>query len=165
MADLSDRQRLQPSLLDRLTDDDPRNPRESRDARVLSIEALKQNVLRDLEWLLNTEYLASMVDLSKYPHVASSVLNFGRPALSGKAGSTINLRQLQQHIKRTILDFEPRVIAKSLTIRVVYDDEVHSKSSLSFEIEGQLWAQPLPLTLFLRTEVDLESGTIKVLEG
>jgi type VI secretion system protein ImpF len=165
MADLTDRQRLQPSLLDRLTDNDPRNPLESRDERVLTMEALKQNVLRDLEWLLNTEFLASSVDLSAYPQVASSVLNFGRPALSGKAGSTVNLRQLQQHIERTIVDFEPRVIAKSLTIRVVYDDEVHSKSSLSFEIEGQLWAQPLPLTLFLRTEVDLESGTIKVIEG
>src|SRR5690606_9425966 len=74
MADLSDRQRLQPSLLDRLTDDSRATPRESRDARVLSIEARKRNVLRHLGWLLNTEYLASRVDLSKYPHVASSVL-------------------------------------------------------------------------------------------
>lgn len=165
MADLTDRQRIQPSLLDRLTDDNPGNPLESRDDRVLSIDKLKQNVLRDLEWLLNTEYLASLVDLSNHPQVASSVVNFGRPALSGKAGSTINLQQLQLHIQRAIVDFEPRVIAKSLTIRVIYDDEVHSKNSLTFEIEGQLWAQPLPLALFLRTEVDLESGSIRVIEG
>jgi type VI secretion system protein ImpF len=164
MAELTNRERLQPSLLDRLTDNDPRNPQESREARVLSVERLKQSVLRDLEWLFNTENLASIVDLDSYPQIASSVLNFGRQALSGKAGSTIDLGELEQRIERAILDFEPRVIARSLSIRVNYQDEMHSHNSLSFEIQGQLWAQPLPLNLFLRTEVDLESGTISVIE-
>ncbi len=165
MADFANRERLQPSLLDRLTDHDPRNQKESRDDRVLSVERLKESVLRDLEWLLNTENLASSVDLTPYPEIASSTLNFGRPALSGKAGSTIDLTQLQQRIQLAILQFEPRIIAKSIKIRVVYAADLSSNNSLSFEIEGQLWAQPLPLTLFLRTELDLESGTISVLEN
>lgn len=164
MADLTNRERLQPVLLDRLTDNDPRNSKESRDDRVLSVERLKDSVLRDLEWLLNTENLASGVDLDAYPQIASSVLNFGRPALSGKAGSSIDLNQLQQQIRQAIIDFEPRIVAKTLSIRVVRNDELLSNNSLSFEIQGQLWAQPLPLTLFLRTEVDLESGVISVIE-
>lgn len=164
MADLTNRERLQPSLLDRLTDNDPRNSKESRDDRVLSVERLKDSVLRDLEWLLNTENLASGVDLDAYPQIASSVLNFGRPTLSGKAGSSIDLNQLQQQIRQAIIDFEPRIVAKTLSIRVVRNDELLSNNSLSFEIQGQLWAQPLPLTLFLRTEVDLESGVISVIE-
>ena len=29
-------------------------------------------------------------------------------------------------------------------------------------IEAELWAQPLPLRLFLRTEIDLETGSVNV---
>jgi type VI secretion system protein ImpF len=37
-----------------------------------------------------------------------------------------------------------------------------SNNTLSFEITGDLWAQPLPLQLFLKTEVDIENGTVKL---
>jgi type VI secretion system protein ImpF len=37
-----------------------------------------------------------------------------------------------------------------------------SRKSLSIEIEGELWAQPVPQRLFLRTEVDLDTGTVTV---
>lgn len=164
MAELTTRERLQPSLLDRLTDDQPRVRSESRDDRMLSVDRLKQCVLRDLEWLLNCENLACGVDLEETPQVKSSVLNYGRPSLSGKAGSSLDLQQLKQQIKRAIVNFEPRILADSLNITIVYRDEMDSHNTLSFEIEGRLWAQPLPLSLFLRTDVDLESGTVSVIE-
>ena len=31
-------------------------------------------------------------------------------------------------------------------------------NALTFEIKAELWAQPVPLELLLRTEVDFESG-------
>jgi type VI secretion system protein ImpF len=34
--------------------------------------------------------------------------------------------------------------------------------SISFEIEAELWAQPLPDHLFVKTEVDLETGHYKL---
>ena len=33
-----------------------------------------------------------------------------------------------------------------------------------FEIRGQLWSQPIPLQLYLRTEIDLENGDVSVKE-
>jgi type VI secretion system protein ImpF len=33
---------------------------------------------------------------------------------------------------------------------------------VTFEIEAALWAQPTPTRLFLKTQVDLESGDVKV---
>ena len=36
---------------------------------------------------------------------------------------------------------------------------------MCFDIEAELWAQPLPLRLFLRTEIDLENGGVKVSEA
>ena len=35
---------------------------------------------------------------------------------------------------------------------------------MCFDIEAELWAQPLPLRLFLRTELDLETGEVAVAE-
>jgi type VI secretion system protein ImpF len=35
-------------------------------------------------------------------------------------------------------------------------------NALSFDVEAELWAQPLPLRLFLRTAVDLETGSVDV---
>ncbi len=53
MAELTPKERLQPALLDRLTDDEPEKPQESRDKRVLSTNRLRECVLRDLAWLFN----------------------------------------------------------------------------------------------------------------
>ncbi|MEJ2426173.1 MAG: type VI secretion system baseplate subunit TssE, partial [Candidatus Thiodiazotropha sp.] len=46
-------QHLHPSLLDRLTDDEPEKSKESQDKRVMSMRRVRQSVLRDLSWLLN----------------------------------------------------------------------------------------------------------------
>jgi type VI secretion system protein ImpF len=63
MPELSHKERLQPSLLDRLTDDEPEVRVESRDKRVLSQEKLRASVLRDLTWLFNTTQLSALIDL------------------------------------------------------------------------------------------------------
>ena len=36
---------------------------------------------------------------------------------------------------------------------------------VSFEITGRLWAQPYPIELLLRTNVDLETGAAQVTEA
>ena len=63
MAELLQSERLQPSLLDRLTDEEPLANNESREQRVLSSRQLRLSVLRDLRWLLNTTGIDNMVDL------------------------------------------------------------------------------------------------------
>jgi type VI secretion system protein ImpF len=59
MVELFPKERLQPSLLDRLSDDEPYKKMESREKRVLSFQKLKLSVVRDLEWLLNAGCLKS----------------------------------------------------------------------------------------------------------
>ena len=39
-----------------------------------------------------------------------------------------------------------------------------SNTAITFTIEGMLWAQPLPMRMFLHTEVDLESGHVAVVD-
>jgi len=91
MAELTQQERLQPCLLDRITDDAPEKKQESRDQRVVSLRRLREGVLRDLGWLLNATNMAVLEDLTDYPHVARSVLNYGMPGLAGTLVSSIDV--------------------------------------------------------------------------
>jgi len=162
MAELVAKERLQPSLLDRLTDYAPGENTESREQRVMSYRQLRQSVMRDLSWLLNTAAFESLEDLSNVPFVAHSVLNYGIPALSGTTFSSVESGSLARKIKQAIVDFEPRILAASLNIEVFTADDQMSHKSLSFKIEGDLWAQPLPIHLFIRSDLDLETGEVIV---
>jgi type VI secretion system protein ImpF len=164
VAELSLQERLQPSLLDRLTDNEPDTKVESRAQRVLSLNRLKRSVLRDLAWLLNSGNLAITEDLGPYPQVPDSVLNYGVSDLAGKSVSAMDVKALEREIRQAILDFEPRILANTLKVKVNVNREKMSHKSVSFLIEGQLWAQPLPVDLYLSTDLDLETGTATLTE-
>ncbi|MEL6107646.1 MAG: type VI secretion system baseplate subunit TssE [Planctomycetota bacterium] len=164
MAELTTQERLFPSLLDRLTDDQPQRVKEARDQRVFSVHRLRAAVLRDLAWLLNTCHLAAAEDLSDYSEVEQSVVNFGVPDLTGKTVSGLHADDVRAALKQAILAFEPRIIADTLEVRGQKDDESPLTSSLTFEIEGELWARPYPERLYLRSELDLETGDVRIQE-
>ena len=155
--------RLQPALLDRLTDEEPEKTLEPRDQRVLSKSRLRQAVLRDLAWLFNATRLEAGVDLGRLPHVRRSVLNFGLPALSGNTASTLDAIDLTRAIKQAILDFEPRILPGTLQVRTVTDPgRLDHHNIIGVEIQGHLWAQPVPLELLVRTEIDIETGKVEI---
>ena len=164
MAELSLQEKLQPALLDRLMDDEPDKKVESRAKRVLSLNRLKSCVLRDLAWLLNCGNLEVTEDLGNFPEVRKSVLNYGVPDLAGKTVSATEVGELEREIRIAILNFEPRILADTLSVRVTINRDAMSTKTMSFIIEGQLWAQPLPLSLFLSTDLDLETGSATVRE-
>lgn len=165
MAELTQIEHLQPSLLDRLTDDEPEKKIESREQRVLSVQALKQCVIRDLEWLLNTGCLETTQDLSDYPEVKRSVLNFGIVDLTGTTASQVTSTTLQRVLRQVILDFEPRIIPASLRVDIAGGggqpddtDKQMNPNLIAFDIVGEIWAQPVPERLYLKTILDLELG-------
>ena len=162
MAELTKKERLQPSLLDRLTDDEPDAKNESREKRVLLPARLRECVRRDLTWLFNTSNLASVESLQHWPDVQRSVVNFGMPDLAGRTASSVDVRALEQLLTRVIWDFEPRLLKSSVKVTVVADEKEMNHNAMSFDIEAELWAQPLPLRLFFRTQIDLENGGVNV---
>lgn len=162
MAELTLKERLQPSLLDRLVDDQPDASKESRDVRVWSINRLREMVLRDLTWLLNSEQVSSVVDLERYPHAAASVLNYGIPALAGSLFTSRRTASLEREVAEAIRLFEPRILPHTIGIRATTSDYATGRKSLTLEIRGELWARPLPQPLFLKTEVDLETGAVAI---
>jgi len=165
MAELTYNERLQPSLLDRLTDEAPGEQNENRNRRVISMSRLRKLVRRDLAWLLNTGHMESMQDLSDYPEVQRSVINFGLPDLSGSAVADLTEIQIERVVKNAILAYEPRILPNTVRVRSRIDSEQMNRNAIVFEIIGQLWAQPMPAEMFLRTELDLETGDVDVVDA
>ncbi|NOQ64407.1 MAG: type VI secretion system baseplate subunit TssE [Methyloprofundus sp.] len=210
MARLREKERFLPSLLDRLTDDDPINQNILRQKQKISrlkkqlselkqqqknlevVEYTEQNkalnkqleteyvlfnvlasevsslsdiracVKRDLNYLLNANQYEPHQELESYPNVRHSVLNYGVPTLTGKTLSGLDRTQLEGLLENVLIDFEPRIIPKTLAVHCLVDRDGDGNNAITFEIEGQLWAEPEPLYLHLRTEFELESGTVSV---
>jgi len=166
MVEVGARDALQPALLDRLTDHDPARKVEGREERVLSRAQLRASVLRDLSWLFNSTNLSGAVDLSAYPLAAQSTLNYGLSPLSGNTVAGLDLSVLENILREAILRFEPRILPHTLSVRgLPPKDPGGHHNVLSFEILGELWAQPYPLELLIKTDMDLESGEIRMAEG
>ncbi|HND97244.1 MAG TPA: type VI secretion system baseplate subunit TssE [Plasticicumulans sp.] len=162
MAELTPQERLQPALLDRLIDDAPERHKETREQRVLSLNQLRESVLRDLAWLFNAGNHESVQSLDAWPQVARSVLNYGLPALSGRTASSVDIPALERVLADTIRTFEPRILPHTPQVRAVVAREQMNHNAIGFEIQGELWAQPVPLHLWLKTEIDLESGNVRI---
>jgi type VI secretion system protein ImpF len=157
MADLAPQERLLPFLLDRLTDEDPQTRVEGRERRAISFRAFHKAILRDLQWLLNTASKAEKDNLQEFPEVAKSVVNFGMPDIAGNTESSMTAQQVERMVRQAIIQFEPRIIKNSLQVRAIESSKVVG-NVLAIEIRGQVWAQPMPESLYVKTEVDLETG-------
>ena len=163
MSGLQGRERLQPSLLDRLLDDAPRRLKDGPDQAITTAQ-LRKSVLRDLAWLLNTSNLATLEDLSNTPLVAKSTLNFGIPGFAGLLESNSRTGILERDLAEAIRAFEPRIRPETLRVRASSINENSATPSLVFHIEGELWAQPAPLQLFIETTIEIETRQAVVTE-
>ena len=160
MADLFG-ERIQPCLLDRLTDENPEAVKESRNERVISVKRYREGVLRDLIWLLNAKAHTERDGLDEFPEVARSVLNFGTRDLCGLISSSLDLGTLEQEIAEAMRRLEPRINPGSLAVTAVSGSQKFA-NGIAVEIRGDLWAYPVPEQLYIRTEIDLDTGKYAV---
>lgn len=162
MPELSLQERLQPSLLDRLADDNPEEKTEPPSNRFLSVQQLRRFVQRDIGWLFNAADLQSIVE--GYTEVERSVLNFGIPDLAGFTVSSLDVGALENAIRTALERYEPRLIRQSIRLRAEVDQDSMSHNTLILHIACELWATPAPIEMVLRTALDFESGKVSVTE-
>lgn len=163
MAELTTTDKLQPSLLDRLRDDAPRESVEGRDKRVMSMRQLREAVLRDLSWLLNAGCHPLNDELYDFPLVAKSTVNYGMPDMTGRTASSLSPARLEQMVLEAVASFEPRIMRKTLAVKAVtFNSRDRGGNTVGFEISGDLCPLPMPEPLYLRTQLDLETGRCEV---
>ena len=155
--------RLQPCLLDRLTDDEPGNREESRNQRIVTLQRYKAGVLRDLEWLFNSighypDEPVGDVTFADYEEAYRSVINFGIRQVYGRLAPDIE--EIEKQLFDALVIFEPRISRRTLKVSVKI-----KRNILSIELTGELWVNPLPEKLFIKTELDLESSASSTREA
>jgi len=136
---------------------------ESGELRAVTARRLREYVRRDLDALLNCANLDAVVDLSAWPHVQGSVVNFGMPSLAGRMARTVDPQQTASTIEMAIRRFEPRL--SGLRVTPEMSEEGNETHVLAFRIEAQLWGQPMPQQLVLRTSIDVDTGSVNVADS
>ena len=124
---------------------------------------VRKDVVRNLEWLLNTEQLSTLSGHSFPPAVQRSVLCFGIPAYSGMVQSAFKAEDMAWTIRERIIAFESRIEAASLTVKAAGPDQKGTFNRMRFAIHGYLRADPFPIEFLVQTELDMESGSAVVI--
>ncbi|MFD1200017.1 type VI secretion system baseplate subunit TssE [Brucella gallinifaecis] len=151
--------KMQPVLLDMLTDDEPLKTQEASACNFVLYSEMRRCVLRDLQWLFNCVNNEHNKELGSFPQVRRSTLNYGCTSLAGKRMSEVEWSDIQAALTNSILHFEPRILPDGLQVRCISDaNSLELHNVLSIEIKGRLWCVPYPLEFLFRTEVDLENG-------
>ncbi len=160
MSTVRPNQRLLPSVLDRLLDDDPSVTREAEKSRSQLLRELKQSVRRDLENLLNTR-------ISLYPipedlqELQTSVLNYGIPDFTGVGmGSRTQRTKLARIVQDAIQRFETRF--KTVRVELVDDRGSLNDRTIRFRIEGLLHAEPAPEPVTFDSQLRPQLGEFDV---
>ena len=135
---------------------------ESPDRRAISMRRLREAVLRDLGWLFNSFNLEETQDLSAYPEVKRSVLNYGLPSQAGRAVSSIDAAEMARRLGEAVVHFEPRLSGVRVTPE--RDESTEGTMTLAFRVEAELWGQPVAQHLSLRTSIDFMSGDVQVVD-
>jgi len=127
-------------------------------------EDIRECVRRDLEWLFNAHAYAPPQDLEAFPQVRRSVLNYGMPDLTGMTATSLDVRDLERRIEAAVASFEPRILRRTLKVHLDAEASDLDRNTLVLEIEGLLWAEPTPMHLRLRTQLDIEEDIANVIE-
>lgn len=147
-----------PTLFHRLMDDAPHQRKEAPSAYAPTRRQIRDMVLRDLVYLLNTANQHGQIDILRHPEVPTATVNYGVPPLTGGYASEQRWIQVEQAIRTAILRFEPRIAPRSLKVSpLVHGDERAHYNVLVFEISGLLHLEPYPLEFTVQSSVDLET--------
>jgi type VI secretion system protein ImpF len=159
MSDKMISDRLQPSLLDRLTDNEPSEKTERRDDRIIDLRELREILQRDLVWLLNTSDSSAMIDIERYPLTAKSVLKYGMKDVAGDYSTVERAEIIRKSMIHAIQAHEPRIHPGSIDVQLRLGQDT-KQSIVSYDIRADMWAQPLPMELYLRSQVDVTTGEL-----
>lgn len=123
--------------------------------------ALRTTVRRELSWLLNTVHMGAGQDLSRYPHVQTSVLNYGLPDLTGRVSTAKAVQSRARDIEAAIRVYEPRM--DPAKTRVEAEPGVGFDNAVSYVIYGDITGavKGLPVKFFANVEVETGEAVVR----
>jgi type VI secretion system protein ImpF len=76
--------------------------------------------------------------------------------------SSIDRAHLESSVHAALLSFEPRLLPESLQVVAKLGKNPFGTAALVVEVKADLHSEPLPLALYVRTEIDVETGRVRV---
>lgn len=123
--------------------------------------ALKRDLSIDLTALLNTTDLGSAVDLTDFPFVRESILNFGLYDVAHLVSEEIGVEGIADDLAAALKEFEPRLDADTLVIeRSEVNDDVNQR--VRFSVSAEMFCTPANLPVDFVAEVEIGSGKIQL---
>lgn len=145
--------RFQHSLWDRLTDPSLIRGEDVGGSVAGEVERIKDEVRRDLEWLLNSRRTPGDPPPG-FGHLARSLLTYGLPDVTSMSLADPDSRDRLTRILETVIrDFEPRLA----DVRVHFEPHDHDdrRAALHYRIEAVLRIDPAPEPVIFDTVLEL----------
>lgn len=133
------RNNFQPSLMERLIDEDPESPFSEAVQYRHSLSELKQSVAQDVEALLNSRHGMPRDLATRYPQAARSFLAFGLEDFAGRSLLNPDDRvRICRAIEDAIAFNEPRL----KNVQVSLDGSQDTVRALKFRVTAILHVEP-----------------------
>jgi type VI secretion system protein ImpF len=142
-APTNDRKRemkgFEPSLLEKLFDDEPKSASAGRIFKSISVDQYKESVARDLEGLLNSRAAFTEDELKSFPNCQRSLMTFGLRDFSALSlANAFDRAAICRSLEQSIARHEPRLH----NVRVALENHARSAGGLRFAIHGLLDLHP-----------------------
>lgn len=122
---------------------------------------LREQLSRDLNYLLNTVNLESAIDLTRHAHVKRSIINYGIPEISNRTIDEDRASDIVTEIENALMTFEPRLVPK--TIRVARDHSIDRDSlNVRFVVSGEMSCDPVAVPVEFVADIEIDSGKLKI---
>ena len=151
---------VQASLLDRLTDLEPRLAGDSRVSYAESLRQFKVAVQRDLEWLLNTRQ-SPLPAGDEFEELRRSLYNYGLPDITSLSKDAVADRELLlRQVEDTLELYEPRLTNVRISMMELEGEQ--RRRELRFIVEATLRLDPTPEQVVFDTVLHFSTGEIDV---
>lgn len=122
---------------------------------------VREELAHDVSILLNTINLSSAQDLSEFPLVERSVLNYGLIDAGGAAEERSVRNRLSAELMRVLEQYEPRLVDGTLRVEP-YEPDKNDENTLWFTVYAEMKSSPVNLGLEFIAEVEQGAGRIEV---
>jgi type VI secretion system protein ImpF len=122
---------------------------------------LREQLTMDLNALLNTTNMDSAFDLSEFPHVRNSILNYGIPDISHRTIDEHRVTDIADEIRVALLQFEPRLLPEALV--VTRDNTVDADTlNIRFEVSGEMACDPADVAVEFIADIEIDTGKMRI---
>ena len=139
----------------------PKSRLRSLQRAAITEKALREELSLDLEALMNCVSMDSTVNLTDFPAVSKSILNFGFPDIAHRSIDELAASDIDSEIEAVLRRYEPRLVPG--TVRVARDKNIDPAAlKIRYLVHGDLMCEPLNVPIDFVADVEVNTGKFRI---